>query len=197
MTVSTAVGSGPPLRAPEVWGATAEEVQAAFPCDQYLPSPDAIWFRAVSVDADCDTVFRWLAQLRVAPYSFDLVDNFGRRSPRTLTPGADRLELGQRVMTIFRLVAFRPSEHLTLCLFEPWAVRLFGEIAMSYTVRFAGAGSSRLVVKLLLHHPRRRSGPLTTRALAWGDLVMMRRQLLTLKALAEHSFGQSRVHLSK
>ena len=170
---------------PDVWGATAEEVAVPFPCDAYLTEPDAALFRAVTVGADCDTVFRWLAQLKVAPYSYDLLDNLGRRSPRALTPGADHLETGQRVMTIFELVDFRPSDHLTLALREPWAVRLFGEIALSYTVRPAGRQTTRLVAKLLVRHPRRRSGPFETRALAWGDLMMMRRQLLTLKVLAE------------
>jgi hypothetical protein len=172
---------------PEVWGATAEEVAAPFPCDEHLVEPDAAWFRAVTVGADCDTVFRWLTQLKVAPYSYDLVDNLGRRSPRVLTPGTDRLEAGQRVMTIFVLVDFHPSDHLTLSLREPWAVQLFGEMAISYTVRSTGHRRTRLVAKLLVRHPRRPSGSLETRLLAWGDLMMMRRQLLTLKALAETS----------
>lgn len=172
---------------PDVWGATAEEVAAPFPCDGHLVEPDAAWFRAVTVGADCDTVFRWLAQLKVAPYSYDLLDNLGRRSPRALTPGADHLETGQRVMTIFELVDFGPSDHLTLRLRERRAVELFGEIALSYTVRPTGRQSTRLVTKLLVRGPRRRSGQLETRALAWGDLMMMRRQLLTLKVLAEAS----------
>lgn len=170
---------------PEVWGATAEEVTASYPCDDHLPAPDAVWFRAVTVDADAATTFRWLCQLKVAPYSYDLLDNFGRRSPRALTPGVERLERGQRVMTIFELVDFAAGDHLTLALREPRWERACGELVLSYTVRPHGPGCCRLVVKLPSRSPRGRLGPARTKALAWGDLAMMRRQLLTLKELAE------------
>jgi hypothetical protein len=84
-----------------------------------LPGFDVGLFRGVTVRARAPVVFRWLCQLRVAPYSYDWLDNLGRRSPRTLTPGAERLELGQRVMGIFELVGFEPDRHLTLRLRKP------------------------------------------------------------------------------
>jgi len=59
-------------------------------------------------------MFRWLCQWKVAPNSYDLVDNFGCRSPKELPPGVERLARGQRVMTIFEIADFRvttaPSE---------------------------------------------------------------------------------------
>jgi hypothetical protein len=42
-----------------------------------------------------------------------------------------------------------------------------------------------LLVKLLVKHPRGLYGTLMRIVLPWGDLVMMRRQLLNLKRLAE------------
>jgi len=70
------------------WGATPGEVAAKQPCD-LLPPPRAVrGDRAISIDAPVAVVFRWLCQLRAAPYSYDLIDNFGRTSPRTLTPGS-------------------------------------------------------------------------------------------------------------
>lgn len=169
---------------PQVWGATPEEVAASYPCDGLLPDPDGTWFRAVDVAADPQTTFRWLCQLKVAPYSYDLVDNLGRRSPRLLTPGAEQLQVGQRVMSIFRLVAFSPGEHLTILLDSAPARRLFGPFALSYVVRGTGARTSRLVVKLRMRDAAVLGGA-RRRMLAWGDLVMMRRQLMVLKRLAE------------
>jgi hypothetical protein len=167
---------------PWCWGATADEVAAAYPCDRHLPPSRSVW-RAVEVAAPPEVAFRWLCQLRVAPYSYDWIDNHGRRSPRALTPGADRLAVGQRVMTVFRLVEFEPGEHLTLRI-DARGTRLFGDMAVTYAVR-RGVAGSRLVVKLNLGCRQ----PVAHALLAWGDLVMMRRQLCTLRDLAEGQAG--------
>jgi len=156
-----------------------------FPCDRFLPDADGEYFRAVGVAAPAGVLFRWLCQLKVAPYSYDLVDNFGRRSPRELTPGAERLARGQRVMTIFEIADFREGEHLTLTLGDPRANALFGRVAMSYLVLPVSEGSCRLVAKLRVLYPDRPPGSWARWFLPWGDLLMMRKQLLTLKHLAE------------
>jgi hypothetical protein len=59
--------------------------------------------------------------------------------------------------------------------------RIFGEIAISYVVL-----PRRLLVKFRVRQPNR----LRAHFLAWGDLIMMRKQLRTLKALAEGSAKQ-------
>ena len=86
-------------------------------------------------------------------------------------------------MRIFRLAAFEPGRHLTLVLYDAVSRRFFGEIAVTYRVAPA-AGGSRLVVKLCIRRPGGTSRLLSP-LLHAGDLVMMRKQLLTLKALAE------------
>ncbi|MFF8829421.1 hypothetical protein [Streptomyces sp. NPDC015131] len=174
---------------PRVWGAAAGELAAAYPCDDLLGPSAEPWLRAVTVRAPAPTVFRWLCQLKVAPYSYDSLDNFGRRSPRTLTPGAELLETGQRVMTIFELVDFEPDRHLTLLLTTPWAVRAFGDFALTYQVDPVDARTTRLVVKMMVGRRPGRLGAARLRMMAWGDLFMMRRQLGTLRALAEGRAG--------
>jgi hypothetical protein len=171
------------MRLPWVWQATAEELAAEYPCDRYVDAPGASCLRAVDSSADAATVFRWFCQLRVAPYSYDLLDNWGKPSPRTLTPGLDELELGMSVMTIFRLVDFEPGRHLTLRLRNPASRRLYGDIAVSYTVTPTATGS-RLVVKMVIPAT---VGAVRRWLLAWGDVVMMRKQLTTLAALAEET----------
>ncbi|MFF2023057.1 hypothetical protein ACFVW2_14825 [Streptomyces sp. NPDC058171] len=170
---------------PRVWGAREAEVRASYPCDTLLARPREHWVRAVTVRAEPGVVFRWLCQLKVAPYSYDLLDNLGRRSPRRLTPGAERLEVGQRVMTIFRLVDYEPDRHLTVLLDKERALKLFGGFALTYQVTEESPGVSRLVAKLVVGDDdgvlRRLRRPL----MAWGDLLMMQRQLHVLRKLAE------------
>jgi hypothetical protein len=166
------------------WGTTAEERAMSFACDRHLPDPDDVLHRGVDVAAPLPVVFRWLCQLRVAPYSYDWIDNWGWQSPRTLIPGLEELAVGQRVMTIFDLVEFERDRHLTVRLRD--ARSLFGDVAGTYLVAPRTDGPSRLMVKLLVRYPRTPLlGWLMARLLPWGDLVMMRKQLLTLKALAE------------
>jgi len=146
---------------------------------------DAALFRGVDVGAPAPFVFRWLCQLKTAPYSYDWLDNHGRRSPRQLTPGLEHLERGQEVMSIFELADYEPGHHLTVTMRRPSARRAFGDVAGSYVVVAASPLSCRLLVKLLVHYPRGFYGALVRAFLPWGDLVMMRKQLLTLKQLAE------------
>ncbi len=107
----------------------------------------------MTVQAPHATVFRWLCQLRVAPYSYDIIDNGGRRSPRELTPGLEDLAVGQEVMSIFTLADFGPERHLTLRISKPSAQRLFGDLACTYAVEPGGVSNeTRLVVKLVVSH---------------------------------------------
>jgi hypothetical protein len=170
------------------WGTTPAERRLAFPCDPLLTDAEAAYFRGVTIEASAPVVFRWLCQLRVAPYSYDRIDNGGRRSPRQLTPGLDQLQVGQDVMSIFELVDFDRDRHITIRIKRGrGAFRVFGDIAGSYVIVATGARACRLLVKLLVRYPRGVRGWAMRTFLPWGDLVMMRRQLLTLKSLAEQA----------
>jgi hypothetical protein len=165
----------------DTWGSTESERAERYPCDDLIDGPRHELFRAVDVDAPADLVFRWVCQLRVAPYSYDVLDNLGRRSPRELTPGLDDLAVGQRVMTIFRLAAFAPGRSITV----DANTALFGYVAVTYRVVPVDATRSRLVAKLAVAPRRGCLAWIMNRLLPTGDLVMMRKQLLTLKRLAE------------
>lgn len=164
----------------KTWGSSPHEREAVYPCDGLVVDPVAL-FRAVDVEAPAELVFRWLCQLRAAPYSYDWIDNLGRRSPRELVEGLDHLEVGQRFMTIFRLASFERGRSVTL----DTTTALFGRVVCTYRVLPTTPDRSRLVVKLLLAVPPGVLGWVKGRLLPAGDLVMMRRQLLTLRALAE------------
>lgn len=166
---------------PLAWGATEADLARDYPADTMLSGPVLRLTRAVAVDAPPETTWRWLCQIAVAPYSYDLLDNRGRPSPSVLTPGADDLRVGQ-LMMIFRLTDVDPGHHWSGVTTRA-ASRLFGEVAVTYAAEPDGDGS-RIVCRMLVGQ----AGPfewVRSRLLAWGDLVMMRKQLLTLRALAE------------
>ena len=169
---------------PLVWGATPDERQRAYPADTAVPGPVVLMTRAVSVGAPVEVTRRWLCQIAVAPYSYDWIDNRGRRSPRELTPGAEHLELGQTMAVVFRLISWDHGHQWT-GLTSPRGERLFGPVAMTYAAEPDGAGS-RIVGRLAVTADTR-ARRAKAHALAWGDLVMMRKQLLTLKELAERT----------
>jgi hypothetical protein len=134
------------------------------------------------VDAPAALTWRWLCQIAIAPYSYDWIDNRVRRSPTELTPGADRLEVGQTMAVVFRLTSYVDGHHWT-ALTTSRGRRMFGRVAMTYAAEPDGRGS-RIVCRIAVAagSPFARARAHT---LAWGDLVMMRHQLFKLKALAE------------
>ncbi|MFJ8578303.1 hypothetical protein [Micromonospora sp. NPDC093277] len=166
-----------------MWNATPEEVAAEYPCDRHLTVPFRSFVRAIDVAAPVPVVYRWLCQFKVAPYSYDLVDNPGRRSPRTLTPGAEDLAVGQKFL-IFEVVEFVRDEHLTGLIAQRHR-RSYGEVAVTYRVTPTAAGTrlvGRLDVGATTAFERARRA-----ALAVGDALMGRKQLLNIKELAEAS----------
>lgn len=163
------------------WNTRAEDLEGEWACDAGAPAGAAALYRAVDIEAPRAIVWRWLCQLRAAPYSYDWIDNGGRRSPTELTPGLDQLEIGQPVMSVFRLVDFAAEDHLTL---EAAGLLGIGPIRVTYRVREQG-GRTRLAVKLAVGQRQGWLGSMLSRGLAIGDWIMMRKQLLTLKAYAE------------
>ncbi|MBL1073401.1 hypothetical protein JK358_03220 [Nocardia sp. 2] len=158
----------------QVWGARPEELLAELPCDSELSGRLTVCDRVVSVDAPPATVFAWLCQLRVASYSYELLDTPLRRRPRTRDPELANLAVGQRFMRLFDLVNFTPGVQLTL---------LTDQIAVTYATRPDPIGpGTRLHCRVCFAGSRLVAVPL-----AVGDFVMMRKQLLNLKELAERS----------
>lgn len=169
---------------PHVWGATADEVAHRWTCDELHPDPTSRLLRAVGVRAGPATVYAWLGNLRVAPYSYDLLDNRGRRSPRRILTELPPLAEGQPVMTLFTVARAVDGQELTVATWGGTAERLFGPVTITYAVRPAPHGS-RLVAVVRQGSGRPLLERVRAEVLAWGDLVMMRKQLHTLRDLAE------------
>jgi hypothetical protein len=166
------------------WNVTPAEQAARLPCDDLMPGAVRL-DRAISIDAPISIAFAWLCQLRVAPYSYDLLDNIGRRSPRIRSAELTDLAVGQPFVRIFGLVhifelaAFAPDEHITLRPPADSVMSRLASVSNTYSVRPEGKGT-RLHVRVLFEGPW-----LLGQTLALVNLLMMRRQLRVLKKLAE------------
>ena len=166
------------------WGVTPADTRLRFGCDAHVPDPTMAAWRGVTVHAEPDAVWRRLCQVRLAPYSYDLVDNLGRRSPRELRHVADPV-VGDPFTRALgrdqgRVVAVDPRRELTATIMGAH---------MSYVVLPQDDGTTRLLLKVVMGGSR-----WLAPAVSVGDLVMARKQLLTLKRLAEgdeHGVGRS------
>lgn len=167
------------------WGETEAERAAAYPCDGLIEDPHQEAWRAIDVDAPAPLVWRWLCQLRVAPYSYDWIDNWGRRSPRELTPGLDEMERGDKAVAIFEVADFERDRSITL--HAPKSI--FGNVALCYVVTPLDEQHSRLTAKVVVHYPGR--WKFMRHVPPVGDWIMMRKQLRTLKKYAERDHAAS------
>ncbi|MET7877684.1 polyketide cyclase [Micromonospora profundi] len=157
------------------WGVSDDETLRRYPCDDFVPVPTLRAWRGVGVDAPPAAVWQWVAQIRLAPYAFDWIDNLGRRSPQRLA-ALPEPAVGEAFTTAGgrrrgRILAVAPGHHLT------------GEImgaVLSYVVEPDSGNTTRLLLKVVM-----RTNRVLALGMCLGDLVMARRQLLNLKRLAE------------
>src|SRR5215470_8953051 len=157
------------------WGVSASETLRSYPCDDFVTSPTLRAWRGVHVEAPTDVVWHWIAQVRIAPYSYDWIDNLGRRSPRHLV-GLPEPQVGDAFTTAAgrrrgRIVSVDPGKQLTGTVMGAF---------MSYVLVPQQHNTTRLLLKVVMEAPR-----WAVLGLSVGDLVMARRQLLNLKRLAE------------
>jgi hypothetical protein len=163
---------------------SGSETLRAYPCDDFVTSPTLQASRGVHVVAPAAVVWPWVAQVRLAPYSYDWIDNLGRRSPRELA-GLPEPQAGDRFTTaagrqLGRIVSVDPGKQLTGTIMGAF---------MSYVLVPQEHDTTRLLLKIVM-----RTARWAALGLSVGDLIMARRQLLNLKQLAEHHHGSRARH---
>lgn len=163
------------------WGVSDSETLRYYPCDDFVASPVLTAWRGVHVEAPAEAVWPWVAQVRLGPYSYDWIDNLGRRSPRELM-GLPEPQVGERFTTaggraLGRIIMVERGTQLTGTIMGAF---------MSYVLVPQDDGTTRLLLKVVLRTPC-----WAALGLSIGDLIMARRQLLNLKRLAERHHDQA------
>ncbi len=166
------------------WGATAEEVARTMPGDDLISGPGLDTTRAITIRARPEEIWPWLVQMgygRGGWYSYDRLDNSGRRSadkiiPEFQTPlvAGGRIPGGQRYS--FQVMSMETNRSLVLGPQISWSFGLYPQ----------ADGSTRLVERLRAkyHWRRPRMYPFIV-MLDVGDFIMMRKHLLSLKQRVE------------
>ena len=84
------------------------ETLRRFGCDDFVSEPTLEAWRGVTVRADAATVWARVRQVRLAPYSYDVVDNLGRRfgaaDPHARHVEALSLELAKPPVSVSQLL---------------------------------------------------------------------------------------------
>jgi hypothetical protein len=171
------------------WGASDDEVGAPMPGDGLLDGAQFYATRALTIDAPPAQVWPWLVQVgvgRAGFYTYDLLDNKGRRSADQVLPEWQHPHLGDQAapmtepandQTSFRLAQFDEPEVLV------WAKT---DSTWSWRLTPVDAGRTRLVTRLKQRYDWSNPAVLMTLPLLeLGDFPMMRRMLLGVRERAE------------
>jgi proline iminopeptidase len=110
---------------PRTWGLTPEEVTGPYPGNEVVPEGKRAPGTAVTINATPEQVWPWLVQMgwdRAGWYSWDFLDNAGRRSATEVHPEWQDLAVGDqlklwafgRVADAYRVAVIEPNRFLGL-----------------------------------------------------------------------------------
>jgi proline iminopeptidase len=187
------------------WGATEDEVQGVFPGGDLVPDGVRSATMAVTIDAPPQRVWPWLVQMgtdRGGWYSWDRLDNFGRRSADRLHPEWQQIRVGDRLAATpdgsewWEVAALEPRRFLGLRMSLDLRGRPFdpaGERPSHYTDSIWGflledltGGRTRLVVSgYWTLRPRWLQPVMSFAVLEPSHWFMQTRQFTNLKRRAE------------
>ncbi len=187
------------------WGASDEEVRQPYPGADLVPDGARSATMAVTIDAPPAEVWPWLVQMgtdRAGWYSWDRLDNFGRRSADRLHPEWQEIALGDRMLAKpdgsewWEVAALEPERFLCLRMsldlrgqpFEPAGARprSFTDSTWGFLLEELPGGRTRLVVSGYWSlRPRWLQPIMSLFVLEPSHWVMQTRQFTNLKRLVE------------
>lgn len=173
------------------WGASAEEIAATYVGDDLCPSAQVVATRAITIATSPVELFPWIRQMgfgKAGWYSYDLIDNLGKRSATAIHPEWQNVSTGDLVpggpIAFTALLVDAPQ---TFILGMQGKGRFSRRInfTLAYILREQNSGTRLITrVQILLDFP---GGALVAKYLLGpGDGIMLRKQMLTLRKRAEN-----------
>lgn len=175
----------------QYWGATPDEISSHVIGDGLCPTATLSATRCITVAAPPDQVFPWIRQMgmgRAGWYSYDWLDNLGRKSATSILPEWQSVQSGDLIPAgpiSFVATIVEPPRHFVL------EIRGIGKksprlhFTLAYELHDDPQGT-RLVTRMR-SHIRLPFGRLFEKLiLGPGDGFMLRRQLLTIAKNSSH-----------
>jgi hypothetical protein len=75
--------------------------------------------RSIEIQAKAPDIFIWLKQLRVAPYSYDFIDNRFRKSPDYIIENLPHLKVNNHFLLAFHIFEFKENSFIAGRFCEP------------------------------------------------------------------------------
>lgn len=169
----------------QYWGATPDEIAGPVVGDELCADARVVATRCITLPAPPEQVFPWLRQMgfrRAGWYSYDWLDNLGRRSATAIDPEWQDVVTGSRIPAgpmSFEATIVDPPHAFVLRVGRGDTKQSRVQFVLAYELRAISEGT-RLVtrVRIRLNLP---GGRLLERfVLGPGDGVMVRKQLLSL-----------------
>jgi len=169
------------------WGATDEEIKRSMPGDDIVEKPSFDATRAVTINAPAEDIYPWIVQMgvnRAGWYSYDLLDNLGRRSAEVILPEHQNIQVGDlNPMSPdgkqgLWVKDFRSTEWML------WWDKI-GDTSWAWGIYSEGESYSRLVTRVRVKYRWFSPAILFNLIIEFFDIVMMRKCMLGIRRLAE------------
>ena len=176
----------------ENWGSTVEEQRSVVVGDDLCPAARVSATRSITIAAPPTEVFPWLRQMgfgRAGWYSYDWIDNLGRRSARIVQPEWQTVSSGDAVPggpIDFEAVIVDEPRQFVLRVGNDGRISKRMCFTLAYELRDHPTGT-RLVTRMRARIDVPGGRLLERFVLGPGDGIMLRRQLLNVKSRAENT----------
>ena len=169
----------------QFWGATSEEIHGSVVGDDLCADASLIATRSITIKAPPQEVFPWIRQMgfgRAGWYSYDWLDNLGRKSATRVHEEWQSVESGDTVPSgpiSFTAAIVDAPRHFVL------EIKSLGKkspklhFTLAYELRDDPQGT-RLVTRMRSHIKLPLGSLFEKFILGPGDGIMLRRQLLTI-----------------
>lgn len=168
------------------WGATPDEVHRPLAGDDLVERPTFNATRAITIGAPPAEVWPWLVQVgvtRAGWYSYDLLDNLGRKSSRRILPEFQDLSPGG-------IIPMSPDgkQGMNVLSMEPPHTMVWGtpgDTTWAWQLDAVGDGSTRLLARVRAHYQWLSPSIAFSALVEFGDIWMMRKMLMGVRDRAE------------